>query len=109
MHIIALIKALKHNNHRVSFNKEFRKDISWCINFIGVYNGVSLILNVPWSAPDHVFAIDACLNGCGGLCSTNIVHANFPDWVLAQFPAIHHLEFMAPLVAIRLRGSQWSG
>ena len=38
--IIDLLKQLKRNHHRVSLNKDFRKDISWWINFIAVYNGV---------------------------------------------------------------------
>lgn len=109
MRIIDLLKRLKHNHHRVSLDKEFRKDISWWINFIAVYNGVSIICDVLWSAPDCVFATDACLTGCGGVCGRSVFHAPFPDWVLQQFTAIHQLEFLAFLVAIRLWGPLWAG
>ena len=109
MRIIDLLKRLKRNHHRVSLNKDFRKDISWWINFIAVYNGVSIICDVPWSAPDCVFATDACLTGCGGVCGRSVFHAPFPDWVLQQFTAIHQLEFLAFLVAVRLWGALWAG
>ena len=70
---------------------------------------MSIILNVPWSAPDCVFATDACLTGCGGICGNTVFHTPFPDWVLQQFSAIHQLEFLALLVAIRLWGARWAG
>ena len=61
MRIIDLLKGLKHHHHRVSLNKEFQKDIRWWRNFIAVYNGVSIIMDSPWSAPDCVFC-DRCLS-----------------------------------------------
>jgi len=70
---------------------------------------VSIISDVPWSAPDCVFATDACLTGCGGICGNMVFHAQFPDWVLQQFPAIHQLEFLALLTAVRLWGLRWAG
>lgn len=109
MRIIDLLKRLTHNHHRVSLNKEFRKDICWWLDFIAVYNGVSIISDVLWSAPDCVFATDACLTGCGGICGNMVFHAQFPDWVLQQFPAIHQLEFLALLIAVRLWGARWAG
>ena len=109
MRIIELLKRLNHNHHRVSLNTEFRKNIRWWLDFIAVYNGVSIILDVTWSAPDCVFAIDTCLTGCGGICGNTVFHAPFPDWVLQQFSAVHQLEFLALLVAIRLWGARWTG
>lgn len=109
MRIIDLLKRLKNNHHRVSLNKEFRKDISWWLDFVAVYNGVSIISDASWSAPDCVFATDACLTGCGGICGSSVFHAPFPEWVLQQFSAIHQLEFLALLVAIRLWGARWAG
>ena len=85
MRIIDLLKRLKHNHHHVSLNKEFRKDISWWLDFVAVYNGVSIISDASWSAPDCVFATDACLTGCGGICGSSVFHAPFPEWVLQQF------------------------
>ena len=59
--------------------------------------------------PDCVFATDACLTGCGGICGSSVFHAPFPEWVLQNFSAIHQLEFLALLVAIRLWGARWAG
>lgn len=109
MRIIDLLKGLKHHHHRVSLNKEFKKDIRWWLNFITVYNGVSIILDTPWSAPDCVFVTDACLTGCGEICGDRIFHTSFPDSICQKFSAIHQLEFIALLVAIRLWGSRWAG
>ena len=66
-------------------------------------------MDSPWSAPDCVFATDACLTGCGGICGDRIFHTPFPDEVCQKFSAIHQLEFIALLVAIRLWGSRWAG
>ena len=108
MRIIDLLKGLKHHHHRVSLNKEFQKDIRWWLNFLAVYNGVYIILDTPWSAPDCVFATDACLTGCGGICGDRLFHTPFPDSVCQKFSAIHQLEFIALLVATRLWGSRWT-
>ena len=59
--IFDLLKGLQPNHHRISLNNEFQKDIHWWLNFITVYNGVSIILDTPWSVPDCVFATNACL------------------------------------------------
>ena len=109
MHIIDLLKGLKHHPHRVSLSKEFQKDIRWWLNFLAVYNGVSIISDTPWSAPDCVFATDACLTGCGGICGDRIFHTHFPDSICQKFSAIHQLKFIALLVATRLWGSRWTG
>ena len=109
MRIIDLLKVLRHNHHRVSLNKEFQKDIRWWLNFITVYNGVSIILDTPWSAPDCVFATDACLTGCGGICGDRNFHTPFADSICQNFSAIRQLEFIALLVTIRLWGSRWTG
>ena len=101
MRIIDLLKGLKHHHHRVSLNKEFQ-------NFLAVYNGVSIILDTLWSAPDCVFVTNACVTGCGGICGDRIFHPPFPDSICQKFSAIHQLEFIALLVATRLWGSRWT-
>ena len=85
MRIIDLLKGLKHHHHRVSLNKEFQKDIRWWLNFLAVYNGLSIILDTPWSAPDCVFATDACLTGCGGICGDRLFHTLFPTAFVRSF------------------------
>ena len=109
MRIIDLLKGLKHHHHRVSLNKEFQKDIRWWLNFLAVYNGVSIILDTPWSAPDCVFVTNACVTGCGGICGDRIFHPPFPDSICQKFSAIHQLKFIALLLATRLWGSRWTG
>lgn len=61
--IIAKLRGLKHNNHKVRLTSEFRKDIKWWLSFVSVYNGVSMIKTSEWSSVDVVFSSDACLTG----------------------------------------------
>ncbi len=62
-----------------------------------------------WSDPDGVFATDACLQGCGGVCDGLYFHATFPDWILSLELHINALEMLTILVAIKLWGHGWKG
>ena len=104
--ILAMLRTVKRNHHHVKLSKEFFRDIHWWLHLIHVYNGVSIIPTSAWSSPDAVFAIDACLSGCGGLTSHQFFHIEFPREVKDTFPSIHHLEVLAILLAARLWGSQ---
>ena len=63
--ILVLLRSLKHSNHKVRLNTEFRKDIQWWITFLHIYNGVSIIKTWAWSSVDQIFMTDLCLTGCG--------------------------------------------
>ena len=103
--ILDTLRSLWCNHHHIKLMAEFRKDIRWWLRFISVYNGVSQL----WSAPDSVFYTDACLTGCGGTSADQYFHVVFPQDVLLRFPAIHHLEALAIVVALRLWGHHWRG
>ena len=107
--ILDTLRSLRRNHHRVKLSAEFRKDIRWWMRFINVYNGVSLIPTQLWSAPDSIFSTDACLTGCGGMSSEQYFHVEFPPEVLLQFTAIHLLEALAIVIALRLWGRYWRG
>ena len=86
-----------------------RKDIRWWMQFINVYNGVSLIPTQLRSAPDSIFSSDACLTGCGGMSSEQYFHVEFPPQVLLRFTTIHLLEALAIVIALRLWAHLWRG
>ena len=107
--LLDTLRSLRRPRHRVRLTADFRKDIRWWLRFLSVYNGVSFIPNQLWSSPDSVFSTDACLTGCGGLSTSEFFHVEFPPSVLARFPAIHLLEALAIVVALRLWGRHWRG
>ena len=107
--ILDTLRSLRRNHHRVKLSAEFRKDIRWWMRFINVYNGVSLIPTQLWSAPDSIFSTDACLTRCGGMSSEQYFHVEFPPQVLLRFTAIHLLEALAIVIALRLWGHLWRG
>ena len=107
--ILALLRTLKQNGHRIRLSREFRRDIAWWLRFMRTYNGVSIISSVVWTSPDAVFSTDACLSGCGGLSQSQYFHVQFPTEVRTRFSEIHLLEALAILVALRLWGHPWAG
>ena len=62
-----------------------------------------------WSTPDDIFSTDACLTGCGGMSAEQYFHVEFPSDVLLRFTAIHHLEALPIVIALRLWGCHWRG
>ena len=107
--LLDTLRSLRHTHHRDKLLAEFRKDIRWWMWFINVYNGVSLIPTQLWSAPDSIFSTDTCLTGCGGMSSEHYFHVEFPPQVLLRFTAIHLLEALAIVIALRLWGHLWRG
>ena len=107
--ILDTLRSLRRNHHWVKLSAEFRKDIRWWMRFINVYNGVSFIPTQLWSAADSIFSTDACLTGCGGMSSDQYFHVEFPAEVLLRFTAIHLLEALAIVIALRLWGRHWRG
>lgn len=107
--LLDTLRSLRRTHHRVKLSAEFRKNIPWWMRFINVYNGVSLIPTQLWSARDSIFSTDACLTGCGGMSSEHYFHVEFPPQVLLRFTAIHLLEALAIVIALRLWGHLWHG
>ena len=108
-HILDLSRSLRHNQHRIKLTAKFRKNIRWWMRFINIYNGVSIIPTSLWSTPDGIFSTDACLTGCGGMSAEQYFQVEFPSDVLLRFIAIHHLEALPIVIALRLWGCNWHG
>ena len=66
---------------RRSLSGSMRKDIKLWNVFITEFDGISMMPEEKWEAPDKCFATDACLEGCGGWCKGEYFHAQFPRFI----------------------------
>ena len=96
----------KKGKHRTT--KSLRLDVKWWLECAERFNGVSLIPQVGWDAPDMVFSSDACLTGGeGAWCGESAFHFQFPEVMLSKGLDINQLECMTVLAALRLWSSNW--
>ena len=102
--MLVLLRGVTNNNSIVYLNDEFRKDIRWWIEFLPLYNGVSLIPETNWSTPDEIFSSDASLVGCGGFFMGNYYHSKFPKIVKDLSLHINALEMLSIVVAFKVWG-----
>ncbi len=87
-----------------------KKDLMWWYKFLPGYNGVSKMAIEEWSQPDEIFAMDACLEGCGGWNSNRqFFHTPFPVDILQKGLHINALELLTIIVAYKICGHQWAG
>ena len=67
------------------------------------FNGISIIPQYNWEAPDRVISTDACLLSCGGYSDGSYFHADFPEWLLKDKRVkINELEAVTLVVAIKI-------
>ena len=107
--IVRLLREVSHSRDSIVLDDEFRKDVHWWIRFMVQYNGVSIIHESWWNAPDVVFTTDSTLVGCGGLTDVEYFHTKFPIHILALGLDINALEILGALVSVRLWGSSYAG
>ena len=88
-------------------DEEVRKDIKWWQLCAHNFNGVSLIMNENWEAPDAIFSTDSYLTGGGGWCDREFFHIKYPEWLLEQEADINVLECLMILTALRLWAPKW--
>ena len=106
--IISLIKTLKHQKQKTTLSAAVKKDFVWWSKFLGVFNGIELL--VPTTVSTSVLG-DAYPMGSGSWNeqAKEYYSRKFP-WVLCdtKYP-IHLKEFWCVIVATRLWGHLWSG
>ena len=107
--ILATLKNLKRQSHKVYLNEEFRKGVWWWINFLPHFKSTSIIKTVSWSEPDEVFAKDACLKGGGGTYKNRYFSLSFPEEFLGNITGISQLEAIMVIMAIKLWSDQLHG
>ena len=58
---------------------------------------------------DYVFSSDACLTGCGAVCSDQFFHREFPQFLKTDKINIVHLECVTIVAATELWCTKWKG
>jgi hypothetical protein len=100
--LLSILPTLRHQHHRFHVSAEFKKDLLWWKRFLRTYNGVSVIPEIIWSAPDAVLSTDSCLTGFGGWCGKEFFAGKFPASILSDKHNINTLELLTVMVALKL-------
>ena len=104
-----MLQTLRDNfeaSHPVMLDTEFKKDINWFVNFLPVYNGISIINRSP---PAITVEVDSCLTRGAGLMGKYFYSCQFPEFILQQFLHISCLEMLNLVVAVKLWSNSWAG
>ena len=100
--IINSLKSLPSSGKR-RVSTQLKQDVKWWLKYVEAYDGVNIIPNVNWSAPDVVFSVDSCLSGCGGWSNGEYFHSEFPKWVVENSEVfINELEALALIVGLKI-------
>ena len=92
----------------VEIDTEFREDLKFFNELFPAYNGISIINKTPVNSADSI-ELDACLTGCGAICSDQYYSCTFPHQVLGENHHISHLETLNIVVALRLWAPKYRG
>ena len=78
-----IINALRGSPDKIILSEEFCKDINWWRIYMAEFDGISMIPDLKWKAPDTVLQIDACLEVCGAWAEPvrKFFHTKFPGWM----------------------------
>ena len=85
-----------------------REDLHFFKKLMPQFNGVTII-DKSLVPPNEILEVDACLTGCGGLCSGEFYSMKFPEFVQWMGHPIAHLKMLNVLVALRLWAPVWQG
>ena len=107
--MLNLLRSMSTSQKKVHLDESFMKDVRWWKEFVSRFNGVSFIPPEVWAEPDVSFSTDSSLQGCGGFCSDEYFHSEFPEFIQKQDLPIHCLELLAVLVAVRSWGHRYAG
>ena len=91
--LIELSTSFKKLHHCIFLNSEARADISWWIDFMPVWNGVSLFQEDPVSSIELDLFTDALKVGCGGVLNRKWFSLSWPNKFLSY--NINFLELFA--------------
>ena len=81
--LIDLSTSVKKLHHRISLNSEARADISWWIDFMPVWTGVSLFQEDPVSSIELDLFTNASKVGCGGVFNRKWFSLSWPNKFLS--------------------------
>ena len=91
----------------VNLSEEFRKDIKWWVNYLTVFNGVSILWMLHIKVPDKLASSDACLQGMGAVSGKEYIKLPFPqEW---RGRNIAELELLAIVVTTKVWLNKFEG
>ena len=85
-------------------DEEAKKDISWWSRFMSKFDGVTMMPDSRWAAPNSVISTDACLQGCGAWSRDTCFFRAFPDKLFETYDNIYinELELLAIVASFHL-------
>ena len=101
--VIQFLVTFKNCKEYKEIPEYFRKDIIWWLKFMKLFDGISLLPDVRWYAPDAIISTDACLTACGGWARGSFFHQKFsPKLINDRNIHINELECLAIVMALKV-------
>ena len=99
-----IINLMKECGDRpVDLTEEFKKDLKWWLQFMNEFDGVTMVTDCRWAAPDTLISSDATNTTCGGWSDSEYWHAGFPADLLSNSSIhINELEALALIVSVKV-------
>ena len=99
-----LLQELKAMNRtfRYKLDQQARKDIQWWYEFLPDFDGECIMWLLEKSEVDSELAVDACMEGAGGITQMHYFHVKFPQKFKEQDLKITHLELWVVIVAVKV-------
>ena len=97
---------------RQSISPVIKSDIMWWLEFLPIFNGVSIIKPNIWDFADLAFTTDASLHGAGATCLDECFTVEFPEDIMRAAKHITGLELYTVVLAVnfwapKLRGRKF--
>lgn len=103
--LIDRITSLKRPWHRTRITTDIKKDITWWLEFMEVFNGSVSMID---SRSAISVCIDACLEATGGYFNKQCVYVPFVSNTISDLLPINYKEVLALEPAAQLWCQQWS-
>ena len=96
-------------NKMYKLSEEARKDIKWWYLFLPGFSGMSILWLLDVIQVDAEMAVDACLQGAGGVSGKECYRVSFPHFIKSPNIGILHYELWVVIIAVRIWGSKFKG
>lgn len=83
-----------------------KADIAWWLEFLPIFNGVSIIKSNSWDFADLHFTTDASLQAGGATCLDECFTCEFPEEIMRSAQHITALELYTIVIAVKLWAPQ---
>ena len=87
---------------RITIPSELKRDVTWWLKFLSVYNGVSILWLCDAVTVNHWLATDACLTAGGGHCEGEYFHVKFNETIMQETQHISQRELLTVVIALKL-------